>query len=57
MKLEQYAELLGCTYRTAQNHFQQGLIPKSFKVGSVIFVPDNILELLEDQYDISNTSK
>jgi len=56
MKLEQYAELLGCSYRTAQSHFKQGLIPKAFKVGRVIFVPDNILDLLEDVYkDKSNS--
>lgn len=50
MKLEQYAKLLGCSYRTAQNHFKQGLIPDAFKVGSIIFVPDNILELLADKH-------
>ena len=49
MKLAEYATLLGCTYRTAQNHFRQGLIPKAFKVGQVIYVPDNVLDLLEKQ--------
>ena len=51
MKLGEYAKLIGCTYRTAQNHFRLGLIPNSFKVGSVIFVPDNILELLKKQHN------
>ena len=56
MKLDEYAKLVGCTYRTAQTHFKKGLIPKSFKVGSVVFVPDNILELLEEDYkDKSNS--
>ena len=51
MKLGEYAKLIGCTYRTAQNPFRLGLIPNSFKVGSVIFVPDNILELLNNEYE------
>lgn len=51
MKLQEYADLIGCTYRTAQNHFKQGKIPKAFKVGRVIHVPDNILELLQESYD------
>lgn len=55
MKLVEYATLLGCTYRTAQNHFKQGLIPEAFKVGSVIYVPDNILELLKNGYEKENS--
>lgn len=54
MKLSEYATLIGCTYRTAQNHFKQGLIPKAFKVGSVIYVPDNVMELLKDEYEKSS---
>lgn len=54
MKLQDYADLIGCTYRTAQQHFKDGLIPKAFKVGRVIYVPDNILELLEEKYNESN---
>lgn len=50
MKLQEYADLVGCTYRTAQNHFKQGKIPKAFKVGRVIYVPDNVLELLSEIY-------
>jgi predicted site-specific integrase-resolvase len=49
MKLAEYAILLGCTYRTAQNHYKQGLIPDAFKVGSVIYVPDNVIELLREK--------
>lgn len=49
MKLQEYADLIGCTYRTAQNHFKQGKIPKAFKVGRIIYVPDNILELLQEE--------
>lgn len=54
MTLQQYADTLGVTYRTAWQHFKDGRIPDSFKVGKVVYVPDNILNLLKDNYDKNN---
>ena len=52
MKLKQYAELIGCTYKTAHNHFKAGKITGAYKLPTgIIIVPDNILEVLKNNYD------
>jgi putative resolvase len=52
MKLKQYTELIGCTYKTAWNHFKAGNIKGAYKLptGTVV-VPDNILEILRGEYE------
>jgi len=57
MKLKDYAKLIGCTYKTAHNHFKTGKIKGAYKLPTgIVIVPDNILELLEDEYkDKSNS--
>ena len=52
MKLKEYANLIGCTYQTAHNHFKAGKIPSAYKLPTgVVVVPDNVLELLKKEYD------
>lgn len=56
MRLKDYAELIGCTYKTAWNHFKAGKIIGAYKLptGTVV-VPDNIMELLKNEYRRNNT--
>jgi putative resolvase len=52
MKLKQYAELIGCTYKTAWNHFRAGKIKGAYKLPTgIVVVPDNIMEILKDEYN------
>ena len=50
MKLRDYANNLGVTYRTAWNHFNEGLIKGAYKMSNgTIIVPGDIKELKQDR--------
>lgn len=51
MTLQEYADMFEVSYRTAWQHFKDGKIPKAYKVGKKVIVPDNIVELLQDIYE------
>lgn len=52
MKLKNYAELIGCTYKTAHNHFKAGKIIGAYKLPTgIVIVPEDIMERLKDEYD------
>ncbi len=52
MKLKDYAELIGCTYKTAHNHFKAGKITGAYKLPTgIVIVPDDIMEILKEQYE------
>ena len=58
MTLHEYADLIGVTYQTSWNHFKAGRIKGAFKTptGKVV-VPDNILEVLQEQYEKEQSEK
>lgn len=52
MRLTDYAKLIGCTYKTAHNHFKSGKIAGAYKLPTgIVIVPDNIMEKLENEYN------
>ena len=56
MKMKDYARLIGCTYKTAHNHFKAGKIKGAYKLPTgIVIIPDNILELLKDEYEKENS--
>ena len=53
MKLRDYANKLGLTYRTAWNHFNAGLIDGAYKIpNGTIIVPEKQLDEKKEEYGV-----
>jgi len=58
LKLSDYAKEKGMSYRTAYNHFKQGLIPEAFQLeNGTIYIDNNFKEDEDIWINISDILK